>query len=193
MLRHIKNHINGNGIFIDVGANIGNHTIFFSKICGANKVIAIEAVPENINILEKNVKANNCSNVEIIAHPIGLTSEKRQVVRFNENMGSCFLENNTNPTELVEGKKKVIKGDVLEIKTLEELGLDTLDKVNLIKIDCENMSLEVLRAFIPIIKMYKPAIFIEATDKELKEISGLINYKKLATFNATPTHFLVAN
>ena len=191
MLKSIKHNINNDGIFIDVGANIGNHTLFFSKICKAKKVISIEAIPENIKILQKNIKVNNVKNVKIIPHPIGLKSEERQIIRFNENMGSCFLENDSNPTELVEGKKKIIKGDMLQVKTLNELGLNDIDNVKVLKIDCENMSLEILEAFIPIINRCNPAIFIEATDKELQKIFQLIDYKKIATFNATPTHFLI--
>src|ERR687884_1985050 len=51
-------------IVVDVGAHIGRYTIIASKRVGANgKVIAIEAHPGNYEMLNRNIKLNNLSNV----------------------------------------------------------------------------------------------------------------------------------
>ena len=44
------------GTYVDVGANIGNHTIYFSKI--AKEVIAFEPNPVCYNLIRANLLAN---------------------------------------------------------------------------------------------------------------------------------------
>ena len=51
-------------IIVDVGAHIGHYTIISSKRVGQNgKVIAIEAHPGNFEMLNRNIKLNNLTNV----------------------------------------------------------------------------------------------------------------------------------
>ena len=64
-LEHIRKYINKNSVILDAGANIGNHTIYFSEICKAQKVFAYEPQKHVFNILKKNNELNNLKNVEI--------------------------------------------------------------------------------------------------------------------------------
>ena len=49
---------------VDVGAHIGHYTIIASKRVGPNgKVIAIEADPRNWDMLNRNIKLNQLTNV----------------------------------------------------------------------------------------------------------------------------------
>ena len=52
-----------NGIAIDVGANIGNHSIFFSKFF--KKVYSFEPQESVFKLLENNVNMNNLENIKI--------------------------------------------------------------------------------------------------------------------------------
>ena len=47
----------------DAGANVGNHAIFFSKICRAERVFAFEANPAAIGLLTKNVLMQKGKNL----------------------------------------------------------------------------------------------------------------------------------
>ncbi len=51
------------GTYVDVGSHHGNHTIYFSKACPAEKVVAVEGSPYNFSFLESNLILNGCSNV----------------------------------------------------------------------------------------------------------------------------------
>lgn len=189
MLNYIYNNI-PRGTFIDAGANIGNHTVFFGMFC-ADKVYAIEPIPENIEILSKNIKDNNLtSKVEIIPYGLGLESTNLKIVRFDQNMGSCMLEANPDPAQTVENKKKIINGDTAKVITLAETPLMSINNLTLIKIDCENMSMDVLKSLMPLIEIHKPHIFMEATPKDIRAVEALIQYQAVKQFNATPTfHF----
>ena len=43
------------GTYVDVGANIGNHAIFFANFCKCNKLICVEAHKEICEVLKINV------------------------------------------------------------------------------------------------------------------------------------------
>jgi FkbM family methyltransferase len=52
---------------LDVGANLGQMSLFFSKFTGENgQVLAFEADDFIYEILKKNIDANNCKNVKAI-------------------------------------------------------------------------------------------------------------------------------
>lgn len=126
---------------VDVGANIGNHSAFFSKVMGA-KVTAFEPVPDNFRHLQKN---NDCN------YMVGLGKEEKEMnytentlLDGNPNMGGCVL---------VEGKG-------IPIKTLDSYNLEP----DLIKIDVEGMEDEVVEGGIETIKKYKPLLVIEHND-----------------------------
>ena len=48
----IKKFIDSNSFFIDIGANIGTHTIGLAPYVGT--VLAFEPAPENVDLLKKN-------------------------------------------------------------------------------------------------------------------------------------------
>jgi hypothetical protein len=54
----IARHFRPGSIMLDVGANIGNHTIYAAKFLGARRIICIEPNPEAIKILRINVDLN---------------------------------------------------------------------------------------------------------------------------------------
>lgn len=47
----LKEYIKKNAVIIDIGANIGNHTIFFAKECNARKVYTFEPTFKTFQIL----------------------------------------------------------------------------------------------------------------------------------------------
>jgi len=69
----------------EMGAYMGHYTIYLSeKVGNTGKVIAIEPIPDNIKILEKNIKANNITNVSIVKK--GVWKEKDEMT-FNREEG----------------------------------------------------------------------------------------------------------
>ena len=76
MLEQVKK----DDIVLSLGANIGYFTIFLAEAIGKNgKVFAVEPEKENVDLLKKNVIANNLKNVEVIPKAI---SDKNGKVKF---------------------------------------------------------------------------------------------------------------
>lgn len=58
--------------FIDVGANIGYFSCLMSKLAGpGGKVLAVEPEPNNLKLLEQNLKINQLTNVAVHACALG--------------------------------------------------------------------------------------------------------------------------
>jgi FkbM family methyltransferase len=177
MLEFIRDNI-PNGVMIDVGANIGNHTIYLAKYC-ATKVMAFEPFPDTFKLLDKNITDNGLQ-FNVIASNYGLS----------DNYESVFMKSvNGNA-----GMNKVdSEGDAPVQLIAFDLILDLDRPITLIKLDCEGYEEKALLGMIETVKKYKPALFIECqTEKELVAISKILiplGYSNKQRFNHTPTYF----
>lgn len=165
--------------FIDVGACIGNHTVFFSKVIGAH-VISFEPDIRNYNLLVRNIDLNN----------VGVLVSARYSAVGNLFKRVCFQHDTSNNCGMskiaASGNEKVY------VVPLDDT-INDKSKVHLIKIDVEGYNLPVLTGAQGIITRDHPEIYIEAgTDEELKEVESFLlplGYKRWPTpFNATPTY-----
>ncbi len=74
LLEYLWTHVPHDGIWIDVGAHIGNHTVFFAKFT-AGMVIAIEPCAPHVEALKINVEKNGVADkVRIIPCAAGPAS-----------------------------------------------------------------------------------------------------------------------
>lgn len=133
-------------VVVDIGANIGNHTLYFANELHAGKVISFEAVKNTFEILNANVKLNNLQD-KVQVYNLGLSNKRGKAAIGIYNAG------NMGGTSLVEGS-----GDI-ELATLDEF---ELPKVNFIKIDVEGMEPQVLQGAIETIKRTRPFILVES-------------------------------
>lgn len=136
------------GTFLDIGANIGNHSIFAAKVLKAPKVIAVEPFPSAYRILRCNIALNDLFST-IIHVPVALSS--------SDCLGSMTsLEGNLGLTVLSEGVGDipVRKGD--DIFADEDIGF--------VKIDVEGAEMKVLEGMISTLERCRPPIMIEVDD-----------------------------
>ena len=81
----IREILGNGGIAVDVGANIGYHTVLMSSL--ADQVIAIEPEPSNLELLKYNIEKNTCENVEIIPCAASNISKNCKLFLNPENTG----------------------------------------------------------------------------------------------------------
>ena len=190
LLRHLNHSIKNNkGISIDIGANIGNHSIFFAKYI-SDKVISFEPSLVNYNILLRNLKTN-LKNNQFLAFQIGLGCSE-----YDTNL---FYPSKNN-----FGMAKIRADD--KSKNTEKIKIDTLDNIvkknkindpiNLIKIDVEGMEIDVLKGSELIITKNLPHLVIEAHNEIiLSQVNSFLKpykYQVLGKFCSTPTyHFII--
>ena len=139
-------HEVNNSIMIDIGANIGNHTLFFCNELNPNRVYAFEAVKDTFMILQRNIKLNNLDD-RAEAFCLGLSDKgaKGEIAdTYTDNIGA---------TSLKEGD-----GDIV-FKRLDDFDYEN---VRFIKIDVEGMELQVLKGGENTIRKNRPYIMMES-------------------------------
>jgi FkbM family methyltransferase len=172
MLKYLKANYRNSGAIVDLGANIGNHTVFFAKYLKCTEVVAIEPEAKNFSYLENNIKLNGLTNVTAINRAMSLDGRKLKAEICIENMGSC---------NMVNGGTK---------KSIDPSFFDEYEKIGFFKIDCEDMSDEIFKAVLPIIKKHQSDVIIEASKQQANEYAKMLGYRVIAQFNATPTFYL---
>jgi len=162
----------------DVGANIGNHTLFFSKFLSYNHIHSFEPHHLNFQILQKNTEdLNNCSIYPIaLSDYIGscsLTTETYTKVQLRRNLQPMFFKN----MGMFGIKSKT--GDI-PVKTIDSLRTETR-KITLLKIDVEEHEIEVLSGAYETITQDKPVLIIEAHESKREQYNKFLlekfNYK----------------
>jgi FkbM family methyltransferase len=190
LLEYIK-YITGNdkGVCIDVGANIGNHSVFFGTFVG-DKVISFEPNPAVLPTLKKNL-SNNLKNYTLYECGLGET----------EAYGKSVMPDSSS-TNVGMAQVAVLDeagDDTFMVRTLDnvfdEWRNENNENIKLIKIDVEGMELDVLKGASKILEEQRPHFFVEAlTSVELKKLEdyfSAIGYEWLTHWAYTPVyHFM---
>ena len=66
LLQFLQTHLPDDGVFVDVGANIGSFAITLAKLRPRARIIAIEPSPAVLPYLRHNIAHNGTSNVELL-------------------------------------------------------------------------------------------------------------------------------
>lgn len=176
MLRFIES-LNPKNSVIDVGANIGNHSVYLATFTKAKRVYSYEPIPQIFAALEDNLKRNRLTK-KVVATNIAIGSKKGKVS--------------------IDYQPKM-RGNIARVKSGgKDIPMDSLDNllkdetVDVIKIDVEGFEPEVLKGAQKLLKQQSPYLFIEAHNKQDKRVvDSLVNplgYKSIKVFNATATY-----
>ena len=161
---------------IDVGANIGNHTVFFGTILNA-QVYAFEPYPPNHDLLEMNIAANG---LETRVHPT------RCALGDTDGFGSLHPG---PPTNLGTTSISFGAGET-PVRTLDSLSIRA--PIGLLKIDVEGAETAVLRGATATIQRWLPDIIVEAGDpKSFAAVAQQLldlTYTPRGRYAATPTY-----
>jgi len=137
---------------VDVGANIGNHAIFFDRIAKAEKVFVIEPNNDVLTELQVNAKANQCKALDFSTSGFAV----------GEFTGKGRLEISSSDVAIRNrGGAQIVQSDAdgtIPIKRLDDL---QLGEVDLLKIDVEGSAMQVLAGGASLINEAKPVIYVE--------------------------------
>src|ERR671921_338085 len=135
-------------IVVDIGAHIGLYTIISSKRVGTNgKVVAIEADPGNFEMLNRNIKLNQLTNVIPLNYAVYSKETKIKLYLPDEESGYTMHHSIMSNYVFTKYKDKTEDKFVeVSANTLDYfLQLEGITDVNWIKIDVEGAEFEVLK------------------------------------------------
>jgi len=150
LLQKMRKHIRPGSVVVDAGTNIGNHTIFFSKVCGARTVYSFEPLKTVFAVFKRNLELNGIANVT--AHNVAL----------GETCGTASISGFTSMS-IGSTQFGMSATGAFQVVTLDSL---KLPKIDFCKIDVEGMQLELLKGARQTLNASKPMIWIEMLDKE---------------------------
>lgn len=150
VLKLIKSELRKSDIFLDVGANIGQHSIYASFFC--KHVYAFEPIQRIFDQCNKSIFENNIFNISTYNYALGEKSESIPIWSSESNMGASSLMFSNN--RKIEQYVKVEKLDSI----YEKIGIE---KIDFIKIDVEGYEWNVLQGLRGVIKNNKPKILLE--------------------------------
>lgn len=147
---------------VDVGANVGAHTLTFARLVGqSGTVLAFEPNPTTRATLARNVQANGLSNVAIYDVALGARSEvlPLRVPRCDTpeyaNMGLASLVALDTPHDSLDVQVLALDDIVFQ----EEPG-----PIDLIKIDVQGGEFRVLEGMSRLLRAHRPALILEFED-----------------------------
>ncbi len=172
--KFLETFIKKNDIVLEIGANIGAHTLTIAKIIGEKGLVhAFEPSEYAHKKLKKNIELNPSLQTNIILNK-KLVSNSKKIILNNQIRSSWLRDKN-------KLKKQEKLNSNLEIISIDEyVKRNNLKKISMIKIDVDGYDFKVLSGSINTIKKFKPIIFIELSEvclnKQGDTVSDIYNF-----------------
>lgn len=151
MLDLFSKHLRPGNTFVDIGANIGQHSMYAATLVGkSGHVHAFEPIPALYQQIKDSVEANGYEEI-VSAHNMALGSnESTEKFFVSKNIGGSSLVNNDETKETID--VRIAIGDK---------ELSKLTTIDVMKIDVEGYEYEVLKGIKETLLTKKPALFLE--------------------------------
>jgi len=155
---------------IDVGAHIGAFSVFFAKRFEGAKVFCFEPMPDNFKLLSKNISLNNLSK-KVFPFNVAVVGKKKQnmlPLYICEENPAC---NSLDKDYAIPGSKEVF----VKIISFSEIFLENnISTCDILKLDCENVELEIIRECKEEFSKIKSVILEYHDPKKLSQIKALL-------------------
>ena len=170
-LEIIKDFAPKNGIFLDVGANSGNHSIYCAVKRPDLEILPIEAEPRAVRILKQNIVANKLKNVNL--EYLGKA--------LNTNYGCTFFQWRGSATSTRETKMSMLMAENIILK-------DILKENTFLKMDIEGMENAIIDESWCLIEKFKPIMMVEALYRYGKEKEQIFDKKNVKVLEKIPIY-----
>ena len=163
-LRDLASRLGRQGtIFVDLGANVGQHSLFMSRYCEV--VHSFEPFETVRKRIIQKVTDNNLGNIEV--HGVGLGSHSRKAYFFaptgvNKGTGS-FLRFEGHPPKVNKLELSIVQGD-------EYFSTHQIKPVTILKMDVQGFEKEVLQGLRATLDRDRPYILMEFSGKARQSI-----------------------
>lgn len=149
----IKENLEPGNTYVDIGGNIGQHSLFASQVVGGSgNVVAFEPIKKLYEQFKRSIEANGFSNIEL--YNAGCGEEEKEVQIY-------FMEGNMGASSIV-ANERVNGGETIKILVPDRV-LENKDRIDFIKIDVEGYEYHVLQGLQETILKHHPKFLIEYT------------------------------
>ncbi len=157
---------------LDIGANIGTHSIPYSKV--SNHVYAFEPQTNIFELLNKNILSNNINNITPYKMAIG---HNENIVSISNKVSDGIskgnlIDYNTNKEVNYGGIELGIGGERVDMKTIDSFNFEN---IGFIKIDVEGCEKLVIYGARNTIEKYRPVVLYEDKKPISNEMKKIMN------------------
>lgn len=160
--------IPGEGVILDIGANIGIMTVSLARRFPKAQVYAFEPIPNNIIALEKVVSHYSLQNVQLFKTALG--EENGEITMILPVVNNAKMQGLSHVVENEAGDEKGIQFTVPVQKLDDMEALQKAEKITAIKIDVENFEYHVLKGGEALLRRHMPLIYCELWDNEKRKL-----------------------
>lgn len=155
--------LNPDDVALDLGANIGTHSILLSHQLSQGEVIAFEPQALSFSILQSNILANRSTNIK--AYRFACSDKENDVVAMQppDLIGESLNIGNTRVDTTG------LAWDFVLTKTVDGLELDRLD---FIKLDIQGSETKALKGAAETIRRFRPYLFVEIENLHLQALGS---------------------
>lgn len=156
--RFLRATVKSGDTVIEVGANIGAHTLLLGKLCAPGHVFAFEPTDYACAKLRANLALNpDIQNVTLIQAAV--TNHEHAI-----------------PNKHITCSWPLFGGSGEETVNVEALALDEFpfDRISLFKVDVDGYDFKVLEGASNILRRFRPVVFVELCEYRLNEVGDSI-------------------
>lgn len=172
MLERVRRWLPERPVVVDVGGFVGNHAVYFARVCQAREVVAFEPQSRMANVLGCNIVLNGVGQIVrlqriALGERVGRASALGGLVGSAATTAFCYDDRGSVPVETI---------DVFEFK-----------RMDLLKVDVEGMELSVLRGASSALSRLSPLVWVEAvSERAYHDVENYLNeqgYKLLESLS----------
>ena len=149
---------------LDVGANLGNHTLFWSRT--AKHIYSFEPYGPNYENLLQNIRQNHLEQVvTAVQKAVGREEGHAILTEFDDsNFGATTFQ--------MDNEQRAASYEVI---SLDQFVQDArLSSVDLIKIDTEGFETDVLQGALTLIRKLRPVIWVEVSHQTFEVVMEIL-------------------
>jgi FkbM family methyltransferase len=162
-VRLFKKHLTPQSNVVEVGANLGLHSVPLAKIANKGKVICFEPQRIIFQILCANIAINDLINVFTYNKAVSDTETEITIQSSDYetpwNYGAFSIEKGMSTEGAFEGVVSSESVTVIKLDTFQPVA--ELASIDLLKIDAEQHEIAVLNGAKKLVARHRPIIFVE--------------------------------
>ena len=169
--RFMFDHVASDAVCMDVGANIGVHTVQLGRLAHAGTVLAFEPGSENLSYLRRNI--GPVPSVNVRAHGLYSHAGELNFVASRHHPGGSYIAG----ADGSGGDAAVGEGEVVGSVTVDTLDAvaerEGLTRLDFVKVDIEGSEVHFLEGGEATLRTHQPVIVLECNPIPLRRFQGL--------------------
>lgn len=156
-LEFLKDVLNKNDIFLDIGANIGIFSLVAASKITSGKIYAFEPFPDVYDKLSENIRLNDLGHLIKVVKKVVSDKSGKEEFLLEDKSETASIVNRTN--------RNLAFKKIPSIKLDDFISAEHLQYIDLVKIDVEGAEFKVLKGFSDYIKRGKVGSIIFEINK----------------------------